>query len=69
MLDSASNHLPLALTFVGLLIAHMFRLDERIASTSKRKLSARRTFGHREMKGDLVLVDPDGRRPLRKSQR
>lgn len=64
MLDTALNHLPLVVAFVALLIAHLFRLEARISPAAKRRTPSLRpqpTFAHREMNGDLVLVDPDGR--------
>jgi hypothetical protein len=64
MLDTALNHLPLVLAFVALLIAHLFRLEERISPVAKKRfpsLLPQPIFAHREMKGELVLVDPDGR--------
>lgn len=64
MMDTALDHLPLVLAFIALLIAHMCRLDERISAVVNRRSRAARpprTFAHREMNGELVLVDPDGR--------
>ncbi|HUY95986.1 MAG TPA: hypothetical protein VMU71_11830 [Terracidiphilus sp.] len=64
MPDTALNHLPIALAFLALLIAHLFRLAERISPAAKKRAPSRRlqpAFAHRERNGDLVLVDPDGR--------
>ncbi|MFZ0394456.1 MAG: hypothetical protein WCF17_02065 [Terracidiphilus sp.] len=64
MLDTALNHLPLVVAFVVILIAHMFRLEERISPAKKKRARALRPgpiFASRRMNGETVLVDPDGR--------
>lgn len=64
MFDTALNHLPLAVAFIAILVAHMFRLEEGISPVSKQripKMRPRHHFGNREMDGEMVLVDPDGR--------
>ena len=71
MFDTALNHLPLALTFLALLIAHMFRFEERVSPIAKKPIPSLRPqpiFAHREMAGDLVLRDPDGRVAGRRRQ-
>jgi hypothetical protein len=62
MLDTALNHLPLSITFVAILIAHMFlRLEARISQTSRaRSRCPRPRFANPEMRGAAILVDPDG---------
>jgi hypothetical protein len=67
MFDTAANHLPLAVTFIALLIVHMLKLDACVSSVTRRKRYARPrpVFSH-ETEGELVLVDPDGRRSRRK---
>jgi len=64
MLDTALNHLPLALTFVTLLIAHMLRFEEIVSPVPNRRtqsLLPQPVFSHRQMNGETLLVDPDGR--------
>jgi hypothetical protein len=62
MLDTALNHLPLCVTFVAILIAHMFlRLEARISQTRRVRSRSPRHFANPEMRGETILVDPDGR--------
>ena len=61
MVDPATHHLPLVITCIVLLIIYMFRLDEHILPRRRRPARRRPTFAHREMNGELLLVDPDGR--------
>lgn len=67
MIDTALNHLSLVVAIVALLIAHMLRLDVCVSSVKKRA-HLPHTFAHREMDGELVLVDPDGRRSSRRGR-
>lgn len=64
MFESALNHLPLVIAFIAVLVIHLFRLEVRIAAASKPHSPRQRPrfpFGNRQLNGETVLVDPDGR--------
>lgn len=64
MFETALNHIPLAVAFVAILILHLFRLEVRLTAVSRQHSPTKRPrfpFGNREMNGEMVLVDPDGR--------
>jgi len=68
MLESASDHLVLVFLSIVVLLMHLFKMDERIATPEARRApharSSRRTFSHQvssDITGPIPLVDPDGR--------
>ncbi len=58
----------LMLPFLAVMALGMFRLDEKIASSSKPTQKVRHAFCGIEADGGLVLSDPDGR-PCRSEPR
>jgi hypothetical protein len=60
VLQSGLANFLVAVPFVGLLMAALFRLDEIIATPKRARAVKRRVCG-RDENGRLLLSDPDGR--------
>jgi hypothetical protein len=68
MLESASDHLVIVFLSIALLFMHLFKMDERVATPSARRLPRRRTAGRTfshyvstDESAPIPLIDPDGR--------
>ena len=63
ILQSGWGTFLVAVTFVGILLAGLFRLDEIIATPKRARAGKRLSFNGCDENGNLVLSDPDERVP------
>jgi hypothetical protein len=61
ILQSGWGTFLVAVPFVGILLAGLFRLDEIIATPKRARAGKRLPFTGCDENGHLVLSDPDGR--------